>query len=177
MTRSMFSVGILTISDKGSRGEREDLSGPEIAEIISESELPAKVEAYEVIPDEEERITQKLIDYVDQKNLDLILTTGGTGLSPRDVTPEATRKVLDKEIPGIAEAMRAEGMKLTPMAMLSRAASGIRCRSLIVNLPGSPRAVRENLTVILPVLKHALEKIQGDPADCANLRVAPTPAK
>jgi molybdenum cofactor synthesis domain-containing protein len=164
----MFSVGILTISDKGSRGEREDLSGPEIGEIISD--LPAKVEAYEVIPDEEERITQKLIDYVDQKNLDLILTTGGTGLSPRDVTPEATRKVLDKEIPGIAEAMRAEGMKLTPMAMLSRATSGIRCRSLIVNLPGSPRAVRENLIVILPVLKHALEKIQGDPADCANLR-------
>ncbi len=168
MTRSMFSVGILTISDKGSRGEREDLSGPEIGEIISE--LPAKVEAYDIIPDEEERITQKLIDYVDQKNLDLILTTGGTGLSPRDVTPEATRKVLDKEIPGIAEAMRAEGMKLTPMAMLSRATSGIRCRSLIVNLPGSPRAVRENLIVILPVLKHALEKIQGDPADCANLR-------
>ncbi len=164
----MFSVGILTISDKGSRGEREDLSGPEIGEIISE--LPAKVEAYDIIPDEEERITQKLIDYVDQKNLDLILTTGGTGLSPRDVTPEATRKVLDKEIPGIAEAMRAEGMKITPMAMLSRATSGIRCRSLIVNLPGSPRAVRENLIVILPVLKHALEKIQGDPADCANLR-------
>jgi len=168
VTRSMFSVGILTISDKGSRGEREDLSGPEIGEIISE--LPAKVEAYDIIPDEEERITQKLIDYVDQKNLDLILTTGGTGLSPRDVTPEATRKVLDKEIPGIAEAMRAEGMKITPMAMLSRATSGIRCRSLIVNLPGSPRAVRENLIVILPVLKHALEKIQGDPADCANLR-------
>jgi molybdenum cofactor synthesis domain-containing protein len=171
----MFSVGILTISDKGSRGEREDLSGREIAEIISG--LPAKVEAHDIIPDEEEQISQKLIDYVDQKNLDLILTTGGTGLSPRDVTPEATRKVLDKEIPGIAEAMRAEGLKVTPMAMLSRAAAGIRCRSLIVNLPGSPRAVRENLTVIMPVLKHALEKIQGDPADCAILRVAPTPAK
>jgi len=101
----MFSVGILTISDKGSRGEREDLSGQEIRRIISG--LPASVEAYEVIPDEEERIVHKLIDYVDQKNLDLILTTGGTGPSPRDVTPEATRRVLDKEIPGMAEAMRA----------------------------------------------------------------------
>jgi molybdopterin adenylyltransferase len=166
--RFMFSVGILTLSDKGSRGEREDLSGQEIRQVISR--LPAKVEAYEVIPDEEEMIVQKLIDYVDRRKLDLVLTTGGTGLSPRDVTPEATRRVLDKEIPGMAEAMRAEGMKITPTAMLSRAAAGIRCRSLIVNLPGSPQAVRENLTVILPVLKHALEKVQGDPADCANLR-------
>ena len=95
-------------------------------------------------------IAQKLMDYADRKRLDLILTTGGTGLSPRDVTPEATRKVLEKEIPGIAEAMRAEGMKITPLAMLSRAAAGIRGCSLIINLPGSPRAVRENLTIILP---------------------------
>jgi molybdopterin adenylyltransferase len=168
----MFSVGILTISDKGSRGEREDRSGLEIHQVITS--LPAKVEAYEVIPDEVEMIAQKLLDFVDGKKLDLVLTTGGTGLSPRDVTPEATRRVLDKEIPGIAEAMRAEGMKITPFAMLSRAAAGIRCRSLIVNLPGSPQAVRENLTVILPVLKHALEKIQGDAADCANLRVPTT---
>jgi molybdopterin adenylyltransferase len=163
----MFSAGILTISDKGSRGEREDLSGPEIRRILAS--LPAEVEAYEVIPDEEEIIARKLTEYADQKGLDLILTTGGTGLSPRDVTPEATRRVLDREVPGIAEAMRAEGMKITPTAMLSRAAAGIRRRSLIINLPGSPRAVRENLMVVLPALKHALEKTQGDPADCGNL--------
>jgi len=161
----MFSVAILTVSDKGSRGEREDLSGPEIREIIVG--LPARVEAYEVIPDEEETIVRKLLEYADRKKVNLIFTTGGTGLSPRDVTPEATRKVLDKEIPGMVEAMRTEGMKITPLAMLSRAAAGIRGRSLIVNLPGSPQAVRENLNVLLPVLKHALEKIQGDPTDCA----------
>jgi molybdopterin adenylyltransferase len=163
----MFSVGILTLSDKGSRGEREDLSGPEIRRIIAS--LPGRVEAYEVIPDEEEIISRKLVEYADQKCLDLILTTGGTGLSPRDVTPEATRKVLDKEVPGIAEVMRAEGMKITPTAMLSRATAGIRGRCLIINLPGSPRAARENLMVILPALQHALEKIQGDPSDCGNL--------
>jgi len=169
----MFSVGILTISDKGWRGEREDLSGPEIRRLISG--LPARVEAYEVIPDEEEIILQKLLDYADGKKLDLILTTGGTGLSPRDVTPEATRRVLHKEIPGMAEAMRAQAMKITPLAMLSRATAGIRGQSLILNLPGSPQAVRENLAVILPVLKHALEKVQGDPSDCAEMR-APLPS-
>jgi molybdenum cofactor synthesis domain-containing protein len=163
----VFSAGILTISDKGSRGEREDLSGPEICQVLTS--LPARLEAYEVIPDEEEIIARKLIEYADRKGLNLILTTGGTGLSPRDVTPEATRKVLDKEVPGIAEAMRAEGLKITPTAMLSRAAAGIRGRSLIINLPGSPRAVWENLMVVLPALKHALEKTQGDPADCGNL--------
>jgi molybdopterin adenylyltransferase len=162
----MFSVGILTISDKGSRGEREDLSGPEIRQMISS--LPARVEAYEVVPDEEEVIAQKLREYADQKCLDLILTTGGTGVSPRDVTPEATRRILQREIPGIAEAMRAESLKITPTAMLSRAVAGIRGRSLIINLPGSPRAVRENLGVILPALKHALEKTQGDPSDCGT---------
>ncbi len=164
----MFSVGILTLSDKGARGEREDRSSLEIRKILSS--FPARVEAYEVIADEEELIARKLLEFVDEKKLDLVLTTGGTGLSPRDVTPEATRRVLDREIPGMAEAMRAEGRAMTPMAMLSRGLAGIRRRTLIVNLPGSPMAVRENLTVILPALKHALEKIQGDPADCADLR-------
>jgi molybdopterin adenylyltransferase len=171
----MFSVGILTISDKGSRGEREDLSGPEIRRILTE--LPAKVEAYEIIPDEEEVIVQKLVEYADRIKVDLLLTTGGTGLSPRDVTPEATRKVLHKEVPGMAEAMRAEGMKITPLAMLSRAVCGMRGRSLIINLPGSPGAVKENLTVLLPVLKHALEKVQGDPSDCAAQRFSDSSAK
>jgi len=164
----VFSVGILTISDKGSRGERDDLSGPEIQKKISS--LPAQVVAYEIIPDEEELIFRKLAEYADQKKVDLILTTGGTGLSPRDVTPEATRRAIHREIPGIAEVMRSEGMKLTPMAMLSRPVDGIRYRSLIINLPGSPRAARENLSFILPALKHAIEKAQGDPADCADLR-------
>lgn len=166
--RSLFSLGILTISDRGSKGERVDLSGPEIKKIMAD--FPGQVAAYEIIPDEEEVIVEKLKEYADQKKIDLILTTGGTGLSPRDVTPEATRRVIDKEIPGLAEAMRLAGMKITPMAMLSRAVAGIRGRSLIINLPGSPQAVRENLSILLPVLKHALEKIQGDPTDCATLR-------
>ena len=161
----MFAVGILTISDKGSRGEREDESGPEIARIIPT--LPARVAAYEIIPDEEDRIYRKLVEYADEKKVDLILTTGGTGLSPRDVTPEATRRVIHREIPGIAEAIRVEGLKATPTSMLSRAVAGLRFQTLIVNLPGSPRAVRENLSYILPVLKHAIEKARGDPGDCA----------
>jgi len=161
----LFAVGILTISDKGSRGEREDESGPEIARIIPT--LPARVAAYEIIPDEEDRIYRKLVEYADEKKVDLILTTGGTGLSPRDVTPEATRRAIHREIPGIAEAMRMEGRKATPTSLLSRAVAGLRFQTLIINLPGSPRAVRENLSYILPVLKHAIEKAQGDPADCA----------
>jgi molybdopterin adenylyltransferase len=163
----LFVVGILTISDKGSRGEREDGSGPEIARIVAP--LPARVGAYEIIPDEEDLIFQKLLEYADEKKVDLILTTGGTGLSPRDVTPEATRRAIHREVPGLAEAMRAEGRKATPMAILSRAVAGLRNRTLIINLPGSPRAVRENLSYIFPALRHALEKAQGDPSDCAAL--------
>lgn len=121
-----------------------------------------------IIPDEVEQIAAALIRMADEEKLDLILTTGGTGVSPRDLTPDATRQVLDKEIPGLAEAMRAASMKITPHAMISRAMAGIRGRSLIINLPGSPKGARENLSVVLPALPHAMEKIQGDDRDCAT---------
>lgn len=162
----MITVGILTISDKGARGQREDKSGQEIERLMDD--LPARVAAYEVAPDEEEIIADRLIDYVDNKALDLVITTGGTGVSPRDVTPEATRRVIEKEVPGMAEVMRWEGHKNTPHAMISRSVVGIRKRSLIVNLPGSPKAVSENLSAILPAIPHAIAKIRGDTADCGS---------
>ena len=154
-----FLAGVLTVSDKGSRGEREDTSGAAIREMLSTLEVT--VERYEVIPDDRASIAQRLIAWADDDGLDLIVTTGGTGLGPRDVTPEATREAIDYEAPGLAEAMRLEGLKHTPMAMLSRAAAGVRGRTLIVNLPGSPRGVRESLSVLLPVLPHALETLRG----------------
>jgi len=162
----MVTVGILTMSDKGSRGEREDLSGREIERMIKE--LPAEVMAYEVIPDETDVISRKLVEYADVKKLDLVLTTGGTGVTPRDVTPEATRAVIERELPGMSEAMRAESLKKTPNAMISRAVCGIRKETLIINLPGSPRAVRENLAVVMPALNHTIEKIKGSPSECAT---------
>lgn len=154
-----FRVGILVISDKGARGEREDTSGAAIREMLSA--IDGAAHRYEVVPDDRVVITQRLIDWADDHDLDLIVTTGGTGLGPRDVTPEATRQAIDYEAPGLAEAMRLEGLKHTPMAMLSRAVAGVRGRTLIVNLPGSPRSVRENLSVLLPVLPHALEILRG----------------
>lgn len=160
----MITVAILTLSDKGARGEREDLSGPAIREMIKE--IGGVVEYYEVIPDEREMIKEKLIEY--SKKADVILTTGGTGLSPRDVTPEATIEVIDREIPGMAEAMRSEGLKKTKRAMLSRAVAGVRDKCLIVNLPGSLKAVREGLEVVLEVIPHAVEKIKGSTEDCAR---------
>ena len=154
-----FLAGILTISDKGAAGEREDTSGAAIREMLSS--LDVSVERYEVIPDDRASITKRLAAWADEAGLDLIVTTGGTGLGPRDLTPEATRDAIDYEAPGLAEAMRQEGLKHTPMAMLSRAVAGVRGRTLIVNLPGSPRGVRENLAVLLPVLPHALETLRG----------------
>jgi len=162
----MFKVVILTISDRGSKGEREDSSGPLIREMVKE--LPAEVICYEIIPDEKEKIVEALKKGADQLKADLILTTGGTGLSPRDVTPDATYEVIDKEVPGFSEAMRAESLKKTPHAMISRAIVGVRGSSLIVNLPGSPKSVRENLSVILPALPHALSKLKGDPTECGQ---------
>jgi len=160
----MITVAVLTLSDKGSKGEREDASGPMIREMLKG--IDAEVKYYDILPDEKELIKEKLIEY--GKLVDLILTTGGTGLGPRDVTPEATIEVIDRQIPGIAEAMRIEGLKKTRRAMLSRAVSGVRGKTLIINLPGSPKAVKENLEIILGVLPHAIEKIKGDTSECAT---------
>lgn len=159
----MISAAVITLSDKGAAGERSDASGLLVAELLSGV---AEVRYYDILPDEQDQIRDRLLKYVG--TVDLILTTGGTGLSPRDVTPEATRMVIEREVPGIAEAMRLEGLKKTNRAMLSRAVAGVRGQTLIVNLPGSPKAVRENLAVILDVLPHAVEKIKGDPSECGR---------
>ncbi|MHB1415707.1 MAG: molybdopterin adenylyltransferase [Chloroflexota bacterium] len=167
----MISVGILTISDRSARGEREDLSGPAIREVITGSLAgEAEVTRYEIVPDEQVIIETTLRQWADDLYIDLILTTGGTGLAPRDVTPEATRAAIEKEVPGITEAVRAASLAKTPHAMLSRAVAGVRANSLIVNLPGSPRAVREALEVILPAIPHAVDLIQGRGGDSHEVR-------
>ena len=159
-------AGILVISDRGWRGERLDKSGQVAKEFISR--LGIEVAKYEVVPDEAEIISKKLREWSDTVGLDLIVTSGGTGLSPRDVTPEATLAVIDKIIPGLTEAMRMDTMKRKPEAILSRAVAGSRGKCLIVNLPGSPKAVKECLEVILPVLPHALEILGGKTSECGH---------
>ena len=163
----MFKAAVLTVSDRCSRGERPDEGGPLVAELLKNA-------GYEVIqtmivPDERGRIEAALRQWCDREPVDLIVTTGGTGFAPRDVTPEATIAVCDRLTPGIPEAMRYASMQVTNRAMLSRAAAGIRKGTLIINLPGSPKAARENLEAVLPALAHGLEMLSGRPADCANL--------
>ena len=156
----MFNLGILTISDKGWGGQRYDESGKAIRDCLSL--LDSRVVKYEVIPDEVDVIAGKLADWADEGNVDIILTTGGTGLGRRDVTPEATLSIVDKVVPGFAEAMRAETFNVTPFAILSRAVAGVRGKCLIINLPGSPKGVRECIRVILSVIPHAVAIIKGE---------------
>ncbi len=158
-------VGVLTISDKGSRGLREDESGEIILRMLEDFGLT--VVKREIIPDDQQQIADTLIMWVDKDGLALIITSGGTGLSPTDVTPQAMEQVLDYQVPGMAEAMRAASLKKTPHAMISRAMVGVRNSSLIINLPGSPRGAEENLSVVLPALDHGLSKLAGDTTDCA----------
>lgn len=156
-------AGILTVSDKGSRGEREDTSGAAIRELLTPLGFDGFL--YEIVPDERDVIAAQLRAWADDDRLELVVTTGGTGLASRDVTPEATRDVIDAGVPGMAEAMRAEGLRHTPMAMLTRAVCGLRGRTLIVNLPGSERGVRQNLAVLLPALPHAIDTAQDRAGD------------
>ncbi len=160
----MYRVGILTISDKGHAGEREDTAGPELGRLLDPRTF--EIAAVGLVPDEHEAIVAKLVQWSDADRLDLILTTGGTGLTPRDITPEATLAAAERLVPGIPEAMRAAGLAKTPHAMLSRAVAVTRGCTLIINLPGSPKGARESLEAILPALPHALEKLGGSTAEC-----------
>ena len=154
--------GILTASDRSARGERPDASGPALSRLLQEQGWSVNRQA--LLPDDQSAIRDLLASWADGGELDVILTTGGTGFSPRDVTPEATRLVIEREVPGLAEAMRAASLKITPHAMLSRIVTGIRKRTLIINLPGSPKGAVENLQVVIPVLPHAIQLLQEDPS-------------
>ena len=162
----MFNVAVLTISDKGARGLRQDSSGLAIQDMLTHA--GNHVAEYAIIPDEKEVIAAQLKQWADSGQIDVIFTTGGTGLSERDVTPEATLAVVDRVVPGLAEAMRSKSLEKTPMAMLSRAAAGLRGKCLIINLPGSPRAVRECLEVVLPAVPHAVDIIKGEITEHAS---------
>ena len=162
----MFRIGVITVSDKCSNRERDDLSGPEIMGLV---ESLGEIESYIIVPDEQDQIKEAIMAMTDKLKLDLVLTTGGTGFAPRDVTPEATNEVIEKNVPGIPEAMRAASLKITNRAMLSRAVAGIRKDSLIINLPGSPKGVRENLLAILPAIEHGLGILKKEAIECGGL--------
>ncbi len=166
MELKKYEVGIITISDRSSRGEREDLGGPLLKELIEKEGF--KVIKTQIVPDEKEKIVDVLKEFSEDERIALILTTGGTGFSPRDVTPEATIEACERMTPGIPEAMRAFSAKITNRAYLSRAQAGIRKRTLIINFPGSPKAIKENLEAILPFLDHGIEMLRGGQADCAK---------
>jgi len=165
MSEKRCLIGVLTLSDKGAQNVREDTSGPLLAELVGRL---GDVVCKELLPDEQSRIEALLVDWCDNRRLDLVVTTGGTGLAPRDRTPEATRAVIEREVPGIAEAMRIQNLQKTPRAMLSRGIAGLRGKTLIINLPGSPRALQENLEVVLPALEHALQTANGSAYECAS---------
>lgn len=160
-----MTFGVICVSDRCSKGICEDKSGPLISEILSET---GKTAEYIIVPDEAEKISKAIIYLCDEVKADIVFTTGGTGFAPRDVTPEATKSVIEREAPGISEAIRQKSMMITPKAMLSRAVSGLRGSSLIINLPGSPKAVRESLEVVLPVLPHAVETLSGNTVSCGG---------
>ena len=162
----LYRCGVLTLSDKGSRGEREDTSGPQLQKMLRAAGY--EISAYLIIPDQQDLIEQTLVQWVDEKRLDLIVTTGGTGVSPSDRTPEATRKVIELEIPGLGEAMRLASLQKTMQAVWSRGIAGIRKGCLILNLPGSRKAAQENLEAVLPALQHGLYKLKGGDADCGQ---------
>ncbi len=161
-----MKAGILTVSDRGSRGERKDASGPALRAWLAERGVESR--RFEIVPDEEERIAAVLREWTDKEELDLILTTGGTGVSPRDVTPEATLQVVERTVPGFGERMRWRSLEKTPMAIVSRAVAGVRKRSLIINLPGSPKGAVENLEAVWEAVPHAVAKIRGDDSECVS---------
>lgn len=162
-----FRCGVLTLSDKGARGEREDTSGPRIQEMLRAAGY--EIALYQILPDRQEMIEQTLSTWVDDQRLDLIVTTGGTGVSPSDRTPEATRAVIDREVPGLGEAMRLASLQKTVQAVWSRGIAGIRKDCLILNLPGSRKAAEENLSAVLPAMMHGLEKLKGSEVDCGRM--------